>query len=64
MGQRFGELLQRQSGANLIHAAYKAEAAAHNDLFGETLDIAWANPATARNHIQAGKMKALRLRPT
>ena len=55
----FGELLKRQTGANLIHAAYKAEAAAHNDLFGDTLDFAWANPATARGHIQAGKMKAL-----
>jgi tripartite-type tricarboxylate transporter receptor subunit TctC len=55
----FGELLQRQSGATLIHAGYKSEAAAHLDLFGETLDVAWANPATARSHIQAGKMKAL-----
>lgn len=55
----FGELLKRQSGANLIHVAYKAEAAAHNDLFGDSLDFAWANPATARGHIQAGKMKAL-----
>ena len=55
----FGELLQRQSGANLVHVAYKAEAAVHNDLFGESLDFAWANPSTARNHSQAGKMKVL-----
>ncbi|MGA0569486.1 Bug family tripartite tricarboxylate transporter substrate binding protein [Variovorax sp. VNK109] len=55
----FGELLKRQSGTELIHAAYKAEAAVHNDLFGEALDFAWANPSTARGHIQAGKMKAL-----
>ena len=55
----FGELLKRETGVNLIHAAYKAEAAAHNDLFGGALDFAWANPATARGHIQAGKMKAL-----
>ena len=55
----FGELLKRQTGANLIHAAYKAEAAAHNDLFGEVLDFAWANPATARGHSQGGKMKVL-----
>jgi tripartite-type tricarboxylate transporter receptor subunit TctC len=55
----FGELLQRQSGANLIHVAYKAEAAVHNDLFGDSLDFAWANPSTARNQSQAGKMKVL-----
>jgi tripartite-type tricarboxylate transporter receptor subunit TctC len=55
----FGELLKRQSGAELTHVPYKAEAAAHNDLFGEALDFAWANPASARNHTQAGKMKVL-----
>jgi tripartite-type tricarboxylate transporter receptor subunit TctC len=32
---------------------------AHNDLFGEVLDFAWANPSTARNHSQASKMKVL-----
>ena len=55
----FGELLQRQSGAPLVHVAYKAEAAVHNDLFGDSLDFAWANPSTARNQSQAGKMKVL-----
>ena len=55
----FGELLRRQTGANLIHVPYKAEAAAHIDLFGESLDIAWANPSTARTQTQAGKMKVL-----
>lgn len=54
-----GELLRRQSGAHLIHAAYRAEAAAHSDLFGEVLDFAWANPATARAQTQGGKMKVL-----
>jgi tripartite-type tricarboxylate transporter receptor subunit TctC len=55
----FGELLKRQTGTELVHVAYKAEAAAHSDLFGEQLDFAWANPATARNHTQGGKMKVL-----
>ncbi|MEO7391623.1 MAG: tripartite tricarboxylate transporter substrate binding protein [Ramlibacter sp.] len=55
----FGELLKRQTGADLVHVAYKAEAAAHNDLFGEALDFAWANPSTARSHTQGGKMKVL-----
>jgi tripartite-type tricarboxylate transporter receptor subunit TctC len=49
----FGELLKRQSGTDLVHVAYKAESAAHNDLFGEQLDFAWANPSTARAHVQA-----------
>lgn len=55
----FGELLKRESGAPLIHVAYKSESGAHNDLFGGMLDIAWANPSTARTYMQAGKMKAL-----
>ena len=55
----FCELLGRETGTHLIHAAYKSEAAAHSDLFGGALDIAWANPATARAHIQGGKMKAV-----
>ena len=55
----FGELLSQQAGGKLVHAAYKSEAAAHNDLFGELLDFAWANPSTARNQSQAGKLKVL-----
>lgn len=55
----FGELLRRQTGTDLVHVAYKAEAAAHNDLFGEQLDFAWANPSTARNQTQGGKMKVI-----
>ena len=55
----FGELLKRQAGIDLVHVPYKAEAAAHNDLFGEQLTVAWANPATARALAQAGKIKVL-----
>lgn len=55
----FGELLKRESGATMVHVPYKSETVVHSDLFGGTLDFAWANPATARGHIQAGKMKAL-----
>jgi tripartite-type tricarboxylate transporter receptor subunit TctC len=54
-----GELLKRQSGADLVHVAYKSEAAAHADMFGQSIDFAWANPSTARNQSQAGKMKVL-----
>jgi len=55
----FGELLAQQSGTALVHAAYKSEAAAHNDLFGDLLDFAWANPSTAKAQVQGGKMKVL-----
>jgi tripartite-type tricarboxylate transporter receptor subunit TctC len=55
----FGELLKRQTGAPLEHVPYKGEAAAHLDMFGSVLDTAWANPATARTHLQAGKIKTL-----
>lgn len=55
----FGELLRRQTGTDMVHVAYKAEAAVHSDLFGEQLDFAWANPSTARAQIQGGKMKAI-----
>lgn len=55
----FGELLQRETGANLVHVAYKSESAAHIDMFGSAIDFAWANPATARAQVQAGKMKVI-----
>jgi tripartite-type tricarboxylate transporter receptor subunit TctC len=53
----FGELLKRQTGAPLEHVPYKGEAAAHLDMFGGVLDCAWANPATARGYLQAGKIR-------
>ena len=55
----WGELLKRTTGAPLDHVPYKGEGQAHLDMFGATLDCAWANPATARNHTNAGKLRAL-----
>jgi tripartite-type tricarboxylate transporter receptor subunit TctC len=55
----FGELLRHQTGAPLEHVPYKGESAAHLDMFGGVLDTAWANPATARVHLQAGKIKVM-----
>jgi len=54
-----GELLKRQAGIGLIHVPYKSESTAHNDLIGGVLDLAWANPATAKVQSQAGKLKVL-----
>ena len=54
-----GELLKQQTGAPLEHVPYKGESVAHMDMFGGVLDCAWSNPATARGHIQAGKVRAL-----
>jgi tripartite-type tricarboxylate transporter receptor subunit TctC len=55
----WGELLKRSTGAPMDHVPYKGEAQAHLDMFGGTLDCAWANPATARNQSNAGKLRAL-----
>jgi tripartite-type tricarboxylate transporter receptor subunit TctC len=55
----FGELLNRQNALGLVHVPYKAEAAAHADMLGDTLGVAWANPATARGLAQAGRVKVL-----
>lgn len=52
-------MLKRQTGAPLEHVPYKGEAAAHLDMLGGVLDIAWANPATARNLLAGGKIKVL-----
>ncbi|VWX61372.1 Tripartite-type tricarboxylate transporter, receptor component TctC [Burkholderiales bacterium 8X] len=54
-----GELLSRQAGIVLTHVPYKAEAAAHTDLIGGSLDLSWANPATAKAQSEAGKIKVL-----
>lgn len=54
-----GELLKRQAELQITHVPYKSEAAAHQDMFGKVLDFAWANPAAARAHAQAGKLRGL-----
>ncbi|MBT9489796.1 MAG: tripartite tricarboxylate transporter substrate binding protein [Rubrivivax sp.] len=54
-----GELLKQKTGLPLEHVPYKGEAPAHLDMFGGVLDIAWANPSTAKGHLQAGKIKVM-----
>jgi tripartite-type tricarboxylate transporter receptor subunit TctC len=55
----FGELLKRQNGLDLVHVPYRSEAAAHTDMLGGSLALAWANPSTARALAQAGRIKVL-----
>jgi tripartite-type tricarboxylate transporter receptor subunit TctC len=55
----FGTLLAHEAGITLVHVPYKGEAAAHLDLLGGALDLAWANSGTARNHLKSGKVKVL-----
>ena len=55
----FSEMLAMKQGIKLVHVPYKGEAAAHLDLFGGALDLAWANTGTARTHLKAGKVKVL-----
>jgi tripartite-type tricarboxylate transporter receptor subunit TctC len=53
----FGEAFKRQAGLQLDHVPYKGESAAHLDMFGGQLDLAWANPGTAKSH--GAKVKVL-----
>jgi tripartite-type tricarboxylate transporter receptor subunit TctC len=55
----FFEMLGMKEGIKLVHVPYKGEAAAHLDLFGGSLELAWANTGTARTHLKAGKVKVL-----
>jgi len=55
----FGEMLAKQAGVKLVHVPYKGEGAAHLDLFGGTLDIAWANSGTARTLLNSNRIKVL-----
>ncbi len=55
----FGELLRRETLPGLIHVPYKTESTAHQDLDAGRLDLAWANPGTARTLLQGGRVKIL-----
>ena len=51
----YTELLRKQTGATIDHVPYKGQAGAHIDLFGGVIDSAWANPSTAKVHLQGDK---------
>lgn len=51
--------LATMTGINVVHVAYRGNAAAVTDLLGGTLDFMFASPAEVLEHVRAGKMKAL-----
>lgn len=53
------EMLAKQFGVRMVHVPYKGEGAAHLDLFGGSLDLAWANSGTARTHLKSNRVKVL-----
>lgn len=54
-----GELLAKQAGVRLTHAPYKGNAPAMSDVMGGQIAMMFDITSTARNYIQAGKVRAL-----
>lgn len=54
-----GELFKAQTGASLVHAAYKGAAPAVADLLAGHVDLMFQNVPTVLPHIRAGKLRVL-----
>jgi tripartite-type tricarboxylate transporter receptor subunit TctC len=54
-----GEMFKMQSGANMLHVAYKGSAPAITDLIGGQVDSMFDNTPSALPHVQAGKLRAI-----
>lgn len=54
-----GELFKQQSGADILHVAYKGTTPGLNDVLGGTVPIIFGNLPALLPHIQAGKLRAL-----
>ncbi|UUX95005.1 Bug family tripartite tricarboxylate transporter substrate binding protein [Aquabacterium sp. J223] len=54
-----GELLKETAGIDMVHVAYKGGGPAMTDLLGNNIPMVFASMATARPHIDAGKVRAL-----
>ena len=52
-----GELFKQQSGADLLHVAYKGSPPALNDVLGGTVPVIVGNLPTLLPHIQQGKLR-------
>jgi len=54
-----GELFKAQTGANLVHVAYKGAAPAVADLLAGHVDLMFQNVPTVLQHLRSGKLLAL-----
>ena len=54
-----GELFKQQSGADVLHVAYKGTAPGLNDVLGGTVPVIIGNLPGLLPHIQAGKLRPL-----
>ncbi|MDB5892563.1 MAG: LacI family transcriptional regulator [Rhodoferax sp.] len=54
-----GELFKQQSGADLLHVAYKGTAPGLNDVLGGTVPVIFGNLPALLPQIQAGKLRPL-----
>lgn len=51
-----GELLNQQTGANLVHVPYKGGGPAVNDVLGGHIPLAFGSAASVRQHFQGGAL--------
>lgn len=54
-----GELFKKQSGANILHVAYKGTTPGLNDVLGGTVPMILGNLPALLPHIQSGKLRPL-----
>jgi len=54
-----GELFKQQTGADLLHVAYKGSGPALNDVLGGVVPLMFTNLPVALPHLQSGKLVAL-----
>lgn len=54
-----GELLNEKAGIDMVHVPYKGGGPAMTDLIGNNLPVLFASMATARPHIDSGKVRAV-----
>lgn len=54
-----GEMFKAETGAQLVHIAYKGTPAAYNDLFSGRVSLMWDNIVAVTPHIKTGRVKAI-----
>ena len=54
-----GELLNERAGLDMVHVPYKGGGPAMTDLIGNSIPVLFASMATAKPHIDSGKIRAL-----